>query len=79
MQAELCRLLTAQGFSMREEPIRPEDLHHADAVLVTNALMGAVPALSLDNQPLQRDSPLVTALTRELFQAEDRHQGLYEN
>ena len=73
MQAEICRRLTMQGFSILDETIRPQDLFSADAVLVTNALMGIVPALSLDNQALQRDPALVKALTQELFQAEERH------
>jgi len=70
MQAEICRRLTVQGFSILDEPIRPEDLHHADAVLVTNALMGVVPALSRDNQPLKTDPVLIEALQQGLFQVE---------
>ncbi|BBO76739.1 hypothetical protein DSCW_41560 [Desulfosarcina widdelii] len=71
MQAELCRRLTEQGFSILDEPIRPQDLLSADAVLVTNALMGVVPALSLDNQPLQVDPALIEDLQAGLFQPED--------
>jgi para-aminobenzoate synthetase component 1 len=70
MQAEICRRLEARGFSILDEPIRPEELRHADAVLVSNALMGAVPALSLDNQPLKTDPALIEALQAGLFQPE---------
>jgi para-aminobenzoate synthetase component 1 len=72
MQAEICRRLTMQGFSILDEPIRPQDLFSADAVLVTNALMGIVPALSLDNQPLKTDLALIEALQAGLFQPEGR-------
>ncbi|WP_319522697.1 aminodeoxychorismate synthase component I [uncultured Desulfosarcina sp.] len=67
MQAEICQRLAVQGFSILDEPIRPEVLHHADAVLVTNALMGVVPGLSLDNQPLKTDPTLIEALHQSLF------------
>ena len=73
MQAEICRRLEARGFSILDEPTRPEELRHADAVLVTNALMGVVPALSLDNQPLKTDPALIEALQRGLFRMEARH------
>ena len=36
-------------------------------VLLTNALMGAVPALSLDNRPLEIDRDLTAALNDGLF------------
>jgi len=72
MQAEICRRLKARSFTLLDEPIRPEDLHHADAVLVTNALMGVVPALSLDNQSLKTDPGLIEALQRGLFRMEVR-------
>jgi len=70
MQAEICRRMAVQGFSILDEPIRSKDLFHADAVLTTNALMGVVPALSLDNQPLKTDPALIKALQQGLFQPE---------
>jgi para-aminobenzoate synthetase component 1 len=72
MQAEICRRLTVRGFTFLDEPIRPEDLHHADAVLVTNALMGVVPAISLDNRPLKTDPALIEALQAGLFRMDVR-------
>jgi para-aminobenzoate synthetase component 1 len=70
MQTEICRRLAARGYSILDEPARPEDLHHADALLVTNALMGVVPALRLDNQPLKTDPALIQALQAGLFRVD---------
>ena len=67
MQAETCRRLEARGYLITEAPIRPEDVLKADAVLLTNALMGVVPALSLDGQPLKIDHELLESLNRNLF------------
>ena len=36
-------------------------------VLLTNSLMGAVPALSLDNRPFNYDSTLAAVLNKTLF------------
>lgn len=67
MQEEMGRRLDALGFSIEDLPIRAETLLNADLVLLTNALMGAVPAVSLDGQPLKVDTALITDLNRELF------------
>ena len=40
-------------------------------VLLTNSLMGAVPALSLDNRPLNYDGSLAAALNKELFNKQE--------
>jgi hypothetical protein len=40
-----------------------------DMVLLTNALMGVVPALSLDDRPLKIDHSLIAVLNRSLFHA----------
>ena len=52
MQRAVCDCLARQGYRIESRRIGPEELLTADAVLVTNALMGAVPALSLDDRPL---------------------------
>ena len=70
MQAEICRRLEAMGLSILDKSIRPEELRHADAVLITNALMGVVPALSLDNQLLKTDPALIKDLQQGLFRME---------
>ena len=67
MQAVVSRRLHALGFSIEDRPIRPDDVLDTDMVLLTNALMGAVPALSLDNRPLEIDRDLTAALNDGLF------------
>ncbi len=53
MAARVCADLTPKGYTLRTKPIRPSDLFTADMVLMTNALIGAVPILSLDGKPLK--------------------------
>ncbi|PID40375.1 MAG: aminodeoxychorismate synthase, component I [Proteobacteria bacterium] len=67
MQAAACRRLEKLGYTFLEEPVRPKGLRDADAVLLTNALMGVVPAFSLDNRPLKTNMPLIENLNRWLF------------
>jgi para-aminobenzoate synthetase component 1 len=76
MQAEVSRRLHALGFSIEDRPIRPEVVLDADMVLLTNALMGAVPALSLDNGPLNIDRDLTAALNDGLFNEMEENHGL---
>lgn len=67
MQAEACRCLEALGFAIVEASVRPVELLDADAVLLTNALMGAVPALSLDGRPLKLHQTLIELLNGAFF------------
>jgi para-aminobenzoate synthetase component 1 len=67
MQAEVCRRLHALGLRYRRRPACADAVLDADAVLLTNALMGAVPALSLDNRRLNDDRPLVASLNSNIF------------
>ena len=58
MEQVVCKLLAGWGYRIEEKPVHLEDLFAADKVLITNALMGAVPALSLDGQTLPTTSNL---------------------
>jgi para-aminobenzoate synthetase component I len=57
MQKQVCKLLSTWGFTIKEETVLPSSLFDADQVFVTNALMGAVPVLSLNEKkvPFQND------------------------
>ena len=66
MQAAVCERLAARGFSIVEASIREEEVFGAGSVLLTNALMGVLPALSLDGRALSFDQTLVDALNRDL-------------
>jgi para-aminobenzoate synthetase component 1 len=76
MQDAVTRRLRALGFSIEDHPIHPDAVLGADMVLLTNALMGAVPALSLDNRPLKYDISLAASLNRGLFNAQEVGDGL---
>ncbi|MFO7715479.1 aminodeoxychorismate synthase component I [Desulfosarcina sp.] len=69
MQAAVCRRLHGLGFSIMTRPIHADAVMDADMVLLTNALMGVVPALSLDDRPLKIDHPLIAVLNQRLFHA----------
>ena len=72
MQVEICRRLTHLGFTIVDRDMYPEQLFEADAVLVTNALMGAVPVLMVDGRDVNTDPTLSAALNRDLFSVEGR-------
>ncbi|MBC2709454.1 MAG: aminodeoxychorismate synthase component I [Desulfosarcina sp.] len=76
MQDAICRRFNALGFSIKDQSIRPDAVLDADMVLLTNALMGAVPAVSLDNRPLKFDPSLTASLNRGLFNEAEVYDGL---
>jgi len=76
MQAAVSRRLHELGFLTEDRTILLDALWDADMVLLTNALMGAVPALSLDNRPLKYDNSLATALNKGLFNPQEVGDGL---
>jgi branched-subunit amino acid aminotransferase/4-amino-4-deoxychorismate lyase len=67
MQAAVCRRFHALGFSIVDRQILPEAIIEADMVLLTNALMGAVPASHLDNRQLKFDPSMTASLNSGLF------------
>ena len=62
MTQAACRQLQSWGYQITPAKLRPTDLFNYDEVLLTNALMGAVPVLSLDGQ----DLPLVSDLWQRI-------------
>ena len=66
---EACALeqLSAMGFHLVSKPLYPEDLFGADQVLLTNALMGCVPAIGLDGRPLAVSEALADRLNDRIF------------
>jgi para-aminobenzoate synthetase component 1 len=67
METPVCRYLEKKGYRVCEAKIRPPDLLQADAVLLTNSLMGAVPALSLDGKTLGRSDSLWREINCEVL------------
>ncbi len=67
MEKPVCQYLTQRGYRICAEKILPRDLIGADMVLLTNSLMGAVPALSLDGEKLGEPSGLWRDINREVL------------
>jgi para-aminobenzoate synthetase component 1 len=59
--------LTGMGFRIRHEPLQPTDLSAADQVLLTNALMGCVPAVALDETSLSEPDDLAARINARIF------------
>jgi para-aminobenzoate synthetase component 1 len=76
MQDAACRCLDALGFSIVTRPVRPENILKADMVLLTNALMGAAPAISLDGRSLNADPSLTASLNMGLQKETEVGDGL---
>ena len=76
MQQAACDCLTRQGFTMIDQNAFPKDFMNADAVMLTNALMGVVAALSLDGHPLKTSPELIKALNRDLFSPQESTHAL---
>ncbi len=71
MEARVCRELKDQGYKVERKPMFPVDLYSADQVLLTNALMGVVPVLQLDDTPLAEPTGLSRNLNAAIFKVPD--------
>jgi para-aminobenzoate synthetase component 1 len=58
MEKPVIELLRQWGYEIKNRQVRTDDLFRADQVLITNSLMGAVPALTLDRKRLSEPSSL---------------------
>jgi para-aminobenzoate synthetase component 1 len=67
MERCACRELEALGFRIERKPMYPVDLYSADQVLLTNALMGVVPVLRLDDTPVAEPTDLSHTLNAAIF------------
>ena len=67
MEAWVLEQLTAMGYLMTSKPLYPQDLCEADQVMLTNALMGCVPAVGLDGRPLAAPDDLADRLNDRIF------------
>jgi para-aminobenzoate synthetase component 1 len=70
MAAEAGRLLRSWGYAVENRRLTVADLMAADHVFVTNSVMGAVPAVSLDDVRLGYDAALCEKLTRAVFEGD---------
>ena len=65
---ELRWLLPRWGFSVEERRLTVEDLLAADQVILTNSLIGAVPAIALDDATLRHDAGLCDQINQAVFE-----------
>jgi para-aminobenzoate synthetase component 1 len=66
MQAVLVQQLMEQGFTLVNRTLMPVDLLQADQVLLSNSLIGVVPALSLDGRAIATNLDFCLQLHRAL-------------
>ncbi len=71
MEERVCRELQARGYKVERKPMFPVDLYSADQVLLTNALMGVVPVIQLDDTPLAEPTGLSRNLNAAIFKVPD--------
>ncbi len=67
MQNAVCKLLSSWMYRIEDKRVSPEELFSADEVLITNSLMGAVPATSLDGKQLGKPSDLWQKINRRVL------------
>ena len=71
MEERVCRELKGRGYKIERKPMFPVDLYSADQVLLTNALMGLVPVIQLDDTPLAEPTGLSRNLNAAVFKVPD--------
>ncbi|MFP3980894.1 MAG: aminodeoxychorismate synthase component I [Desulfobacterales bacterium] len=69
MEAAVLELLAAEGFSHIVQPLTPEALFDADALIATNSLMGPVSIRSLDGRQIPCDPHWTARLRHRVFSA----------
>ncbi len=67
MQKRAAAILAGMGFTVSWERLAPAAIIKADHVLLTNALMGAAPAVSLDGIPLAHDGKLAAGINARVW------------
>jgi len=70
MEQAVCRQLKSWGYQITLSKLEPSDLFDQDEVVLTNALMGAVPVLSLDGRDLPSPSNLWQRINAAVLSAE---------
>ncbi|MGB5156460.1 aminodeoxychorismate synthase component I [Desulfobacterium sp. N47] len=61
------KLLSEWGYQFEDKQILPDDLFAADGVILTNSLMGAVPAIGLDGKKLNNSFELCERINKEIL------------
>ncbi|MBA3036871.1 MAG: aminodeoxychorismate synthase, component I, partial [Desulfobacterium sp.] len=67
METAVKKLLLKWGYQFEDKKFLPDDLFAADGVILTNSLMGAVPAIGLDGKKLNSSFDLCEKINNELL------------
>jgi para-aminobenzoate synthetase component 1 len=70
MQAQVIAGLANMGYEITDQRLSPADLLSADTVILTNSLIGAVPAVALDGRPMPVDSDLCQKIRLQVLWAD---------
>ena len=69
MEQQVLRRLEKIGYAFHVRKVMPEELLAAGGVILTNSLIGAVPALALDGKPLGTNAGACQKIKDQLFQS----------
>ena len=72
MQAEACRRLADLGYKIKTAAITPQAFNDDTQVILTNALMGAVPVIAIDRKPLPPNQKLCQRINQAVFGTKTR-------
>jgi hypothetical protein len=67
MESAVCEILLRKGYAIEKKSVYPDDIITYNTVLVTNALIGAVPVLVFDGKKLPAPSSLWEKINREVL------------
>jgi len=67
MEEAVCDLLSGREYPIEKRKIYQEDILKADGVILTNSLMGAVPAASLDGKNIADSAEFCAMINGDLF------------
>ncbi len=67
MQEAVLNILSEWGFKPEFKNVTPDCLYEAEQVFITNSLMGAVPALSVDGKSLTQPTDLCEKINRRVL------------
>jgi para-aminobenzoate synthetase component I len=71
MEQAVCELLGTWDMPVEQRRITVEELRDAESIILTNALMGPVPVISIDGKALPADVALCARITEALFGPSD--------
>ena len=67
MQKEILKLLEKWGYEIVTQRLFADDIDQFDQVLISNSLMGTIPALSIDGKDLKPPSRLWKQINEALL------------